>query len=45
MNCAMRQSEYDPYMVIKIQSFPEHFESMSRNEMPQITVAIWISTE
>ena len=45
MNCVMRESEYDPYMVIRIRSFPKYFESMSKNEMPQITVAIWISTE
>ena len=41
----MRGSEYDPYMVIRVPSFPEYFESISRNEMPQITVAIWISIE
>ena len=32
----------DPYKVI---SFPLYFESTSRNEMQQVTVAIRISTE
>ena len=45
MNCIMRELEYVPYMVTRIRSFPKYFESMSENEMPQITVAIWISTE
>ena len=45
MNCVMCKSEYDPYMVTRIRSFPEYFESMSKTEMPQITVAIWISAE
>ena len=40
MNYVLREWEYDPCMVIRIQSFPEHFESMNKNEMPQITVAI-----
>ena len=45
VNYVMCEFEYDPYIVIRVQSFPEYFESVSRNEMPQITVAIWISTE
>ena len=45
MNCVMRELEYDPYMVIRIRSFPNYFESISKNEMPQTTVAIWISIE
>ena len=30
----------DPYMVIRVRSFPVYFESTSRNEMQQVTVAI-----
>ena len=39
------KSEYNPYMAIKVQGFPEDFESVSKNETPQISVAIWTSTE
>ena len=45
MNSVLRESEYDPYMVTRVQRFPEYFESMSRIEIPQIIAAIWISTE
>ena len=45
MNYVMRESEHDPYMVIRIRSFPTYFESMSKNEMLQLTVAICISIE
>ena len=41
----IRELEYDSYMVIRVKSFLEYFESVSRNEMPLISVAIWISTE
>ena len=44
MNCVMRESEFDPYIIIRIRGFPNYFESMSKNEMPQITVALWMST-
>ena len=39
----IRELENDPY-IIRVRSFPKLFESVSRNEMPQISVAIWIST-
>ena len=48
----MRELEYDPYMVIRVRSFPEYFfesgiiDTVSTDdEMPQISVAIWISSE
>ena len=45
MKCVMRESKYDPYKVSRIQNIPEYFLSMGKNEMPQISVAIWIPTE
>ena len=45
MNNVVCELEYDPCVVIRVQTFPEDFESMSKNEMPQISVAIWASRE
>ena len=40
-----REVEIRHYKVIRIRSFPGYFESTSKNEMPQITVVIWTSSE
>ena len=40
VNYVIRKLEYNPYMVIRVQSFQGYFESVSRNEMPQMSVAI-----
>ena len=45
VNYVIRDLEYNPYMVIRARSFPEYFEYVSRNEMPVMFVAIWVSTE
>ena len=44
MNCVMLELKI-PYMVMREQSFLVYFEPISRNEMPQQSVVIWISTE
>ena len=45
LNYVIRELEYDPYIVIRVQGFPEYFESVNRHEMLQIFVAIWTLIE
>ena len=45
INYVLRELEYDSYMIIRVQRFPEDFEYVSKNEMPQIFVAVGTSTE
>ena len=45
MNFVLRKLEYDSYMITRVQRFPEDFEYVSKNEMPQISVAVGTSTE
>ena len=35
VNYVTGELEYDPCMLIRVRSFPEYFESVSRNEMRQ----------
>ena len=45
INYVMRDIKYDPCMVIRVRSFPVYFESFSRNEMPQESIAIVVFDE